>query len=356
MGGDGSGAVGDQKLAVVGREGVELLGGQVVEDVVGGGRDDLVQVLAVLVDGLVQHLSGDFLTGSAVVAGAEVHGAGRDAGILLVVLDGAEVFLALAHGTLVRLVLRSVGIVEVVGVVALKKGNRDPLAVRADPLAQVHAGLALLTGRVTRFGLGAGDGAVLVIDGGSHAPDQLLGGEAVQTHVRLDGGQGIAEAEAVRQENIGALLAEFLLEEAVPVEDLAHEGLGGGNVGVHGVPGGAGDVPAAVRDIALQLLIEVGIVFLRQLVAECAFEVHAVVRILVHQLEIALEGALHAVADGILNGPVPLGVQMGVGHAVELFLLVHEKSLLFLLFRSSPHSITEAGRIGDKYINFAGKM
>ena len=308
-GGQGTETMGNVQMPPVGGHGLDLLGGQIVEDLIGGGGDHLKGLaVAVVLDGLVQHADRALGGRTAEIAHAVVHHAGGNPGILLVMFDSAEIILIFMDGARVSLQFVDVG--------ATQEGADDVISIRADPLAQVHTGMGIV-------GHGLGDRAVLVIDGRADAPCQLLGREAVQTHVGGDGGQGIAEAEAVSQENIGASFSEFLLKKAVAQKDLAHVRLGGGNVGVAGIPLAARYVPAALGNIFLELLVHLRVVFLGQLVAECAFKVHAVVGVLLEMLEVLDQGVLDVVADGCLNSPVPLGIQMGVSNYVEFFFISH---------------------------------
>ena len=93
--------------------------------------------------------------------------------VLFVVFDILEEFFSLIYGSSVAVV------VEVVRIVAFKKGADNVVSVRSYPLAEVHTGLVLDRHRLCYR-------AVFVDYRTADAPYELLSGESVQTHVSFD--------------------------------------------------------------------------------------------------------------------------------------------------------------------------
>ncbi len=166
------------------------------------------------------------------------------------------------------------------------------------------------------------EGDLAVAVEGTVTPHEFLGREADQTAVRGHRGQRPAEAEAVGQEDVGALHAELVAIEVLTVEDVARERLDRGDVGIGGVPRTASDVPATRGDVVLHQLVLVGIVLLHPLVLDTALEVEDIVGVLGQQHEVLVERLGNVLRDGALNVPVPLRVEVSVRHDVGLVLLL----------------------------------
>ncbi len=150
------------------------------------------------------------------------------------------------------------------------------------------------------------------------SPAQLLRGETNQAAVLGDGGQCPAKSEAVGQEDVGALHTELPAVVLLAQHDVTDGGLGGGHQGVGGVPACTADVPTAILDVFLHLLVLLRIVFLHPGILHAALEVENVVGILLQQKQVLVDGVPHILLDGGLDVPVPLGVQVGVGHQIGL--------------------------------------
>ena len=140
--------------------------------------------------------------------------------------------------------------------------------------------------------------------------------ESDEPAVLRDGGEGISEAEAVREHDVDGLLSEFLFVELLAEEDVAYVRLHGRDVVVVGIPA-AGRVPPALGDILLHLLEGFRVVLFEPVVLHGAFKAELVVRVGFQQAEILVEGVGEEFPDDLLDGPEPLGVQMGVCREVD---------------------------------------
>ena len=253
MGGHRAGAVRNQKFAVICWKCLAFLRCQIVEQLVGGSSNDFIESVLFIVHCIVDHLCGNFLAGAAVVTGSVVHGTNGMTGIFLVVLDLLQIFFTLIDRTGIAF------FIEIIGIITLQEGCRHEFSVGTNPLAKIHARLLIFFRKpLVRIGKRIlflrhrlGNRSILLIDRASHAPDQLLGGETVKTHVRRDGRKGIAETEAVCQKDVSTFLSEFLFEIAVSIENLSHQGFRRRHVGIHGIPCGSGNAPAAFCNVFL---------------------------------------------------------------------------------------------------------
>ena len=90
-------------------------------------------------------------------------------------------------------------------------------------------------------------------------PGQLLGQEAVDAGAAHDLRQLAVVAEHVGVPELAAAAAELALEEALAVQELAHERLARGQVAVGLDPGAADRHPLAGLDVAADPLVEVGV-------------------------------------------------------------------------------------------------
>ena len=89
-------------------------------------------------------------------------------------------------------------------------------------------------------------------------PGQLLGEEAADAGAAHDLGELAVVAEDVRVPELEAAAAELALEEALPVQKLAHERLAGRQVAVRLHPRAAHGHPAAGLGVAADPLVELG--------------------------------------------------------------------------------------------------
>ena len=106
------------------------------------------------------------------------------------------------------------------------------------------------------------------------------------------------------------------MEEALAEEELADLGFAVGEVEVGLDPHAADDLPTALFDALLDLLVEGGIFFGHPLGVLRGGLREGVVGVLVHELERGGEGALDDV-DGFALGPEPGGVDVGVAGEVD---------------------------------------
>ena len=239
------------------------------------------------------------VAGDAFLHGAHRGDGGRAANVAraIVAVDGAQRALEdfLLDGLARRevLVLPALGIVEAVG-------HHDAAAVDALPESDGEGVLPAAV--VERIG----------------APLQLLRREADEPAVGSQRGQRVGKAEAVGQENVGALGVELLAVESLPEQHVAQERLRRADDDLVGIPAAAGNVPATSLDVLLHLLVLQRVVLLHPGILHAALEVEDVVRVLLQQHQVLLERVADVVADGGLHVPVPLGVEMGIGHHVGL--------------------------------------
>ena len=145
-------------------------------------------------------------------------------------------------------------------------------------------------------------------------PGQLGGHEVVDAALLHDLGQGAGVAEHVRQPQDAVVHAELLLEEPLAVDELAHQGLAGGQVAVGFQPHAALRLPAALLDALLDALIEGGIALLQEVVQHRLAGHEAVAGELLHELEHRGEAPGHLL-PGLGHGPPPGHVDVGVADA-----------------------------------------
>ena len=132
---------------------------------------------------------------------------------------------------------------------------------------------------------------------------------------------GVGETEAVGQEHVGALLAELLAVERLAQQHVAYPRLRRTDYHLVGIPRAAGYVPPAAVYPLLQLSILGRVVLLHPGILHGALEVEDVVGILPEQHEVLHHRVPDVTLDRCLYVPVPLGVQVGVSHQIDLFLL-----------------------------------
>jgi hypothetical protein len=133
-----------------------------------------------------------------------------------------------------------------------------------------------------------------------------------------DRGQSPGKSKAVGEKEVATPSAELLLEEAVAVEDVTDERLGRDHVDIGGVEHAAGHGPPTLLDVALQPLELFRVVLLDQHVTEGTLEAQHKKWIALEVGEVSLQCCRQEVADGVLNRPPPLGVEVDGGDDVEM--------------------------------------
>ena len=108
-------------------------------------------------------------------------------------------------------------------------------------------------------------------------PAELLRRESDEATMGCQRGQGVRETEAVGQHHVGAFLTVLSAVERLSQQGVAQPRLGRDDDRFVGVPAGAGKVPASLGDVALHLLVLLGIVLLHPRVLDGTLEVEDVV-------------------------------------------------------------------------------
>ncbi len=133
-----------------------------------------------------------------------------------------------------------------------------------------------------------------------------------------------AETEAVGKENICTLNSKLVTIKVLTQHDIADLRFNRRNNHIIGIPACTGDMPSAILDIILYLLIFCGIVLLHPRILHTSLEVEYIVGILAEQKQILGKSLPHIIADSSLDIPVPLGIQMGIGDSIyRLFVSSH---------------------------------
>ncbi len=152
----------------------------------------------------------------------------------------------------------------------------------------------------------------------SVTPAEFLCRETNKTAVRSDCGKSPAKAEAVGEEDISAFCAKFLAIEILSEHDVADCRLYRRNNCIGCIPARAADVPAAGIDVFLQQSVFARIILFHPRIFYCAFEVEHIVGILLKKLEVLIDCVPDILFDSSLDIPVPLSVEMRVGHKISL--------------------------------------
>ena len=194
------------------------------------------------------------------------------------------------------------------------------VARRAAQLGHGRLGVVGVGGREVREhrrAVDADPAERVVLGRGVAVPGELLGEEAADAGAAHDLRELAVVAEHVGvPEHLGAA-PELLLEEALAVEELAHQRLARGEVAVGLDPRPADREPLAARDPLADARVESGraVADPRVLLRLRAGE--AVVGIALHQPQLGRERA-HALAVGLLERPQPGGVDVGVADRGDL--------------------------------------
>ena len=155
------------------------------------------------------------------------------------------------------------------------------------------------------------------------APHQLLTREANQSTMSCKRRQGVGETEAVGQEHVCSLSTELLTVEILTKHKVAQHRLGRTDNRLVGIPRTTSYVPTALNYILFQFLVFQWVIFLHPSVLHCSFEVEYIIRILSEQRQVLVKGVSYVVSDSSLNIPIPLGIQVGIGHHIRLLFLCH---------------------------------
>ena len=183
-------------------------------------------------------------------------------------------------------------------------------------------------------------------------PGQLGGHEVVDAGLAHDLGQGTGVAKDIGQPQDLVVLAEFLPEEPLAVEELTDQALAGGQIAVGLQPHAAFRLPAALGNALLDLLVELGIALLQEVVEHGLAGHELVVGELLHELEHRGEGADHLL-PGLGYGPPPGHVDVGVADAggddtvVAAHLLVE---LLLQICLGLGQGLVESRGVGQAHI------
>ena len=122
--------------------------------------------------------------------------------------------------------------------------------------------------------------------------------------------QCVAEAKAVRQEDVLAALSELFLKVIVAVQDIAEQALRRGDVDITVFIGAAGDVPAPVSDVLFELFELLGVVLFHQLISVRALKAESVLRVFLKPFKVLVQRLWNVLGDGRLKCPVPGCIQV----------------------------------------------
>ena len=148
------------------------------------------------------------------------------------------------------------------------------------------------------------------------APHQFLRRKANQTAMSRQCRQRIAKAEAVGQEDVGALGIEFLAIKSLTKQHISQERFRRTDDSLVSIPTTTSNMPTAIGNIAFHFFILQWIVFLHPCIFHATFKVENIVGIFLEQKEILVQCVSDMVADSSLHVPVPLRVEMCVSHHV----------------------------------------
>ena len=157
---------------------------------------------------------------------------------------------------------------------------------------------------------------------GLGAPHEFLRRETDEATMGGQCGQGVAKAEAVGQEDVGALGIELRAVERLSEQHVPQPRLRRANDGLVGIPTAAGDMPTPLCHVAFHLLVLDGVILLHPGILHRSLEVKDIVGILLEKEKVLGECVTDMVADSGLHVPVPLRVEMRVGHHIGLHFLV----------------------------------
>ena len=267
--------------------GMLVEGHEIFVNLVAGGRDNLHRPAAA--DALLERPDGGERRRAADIARA------------VIAVDHLE--RTLPHLADELSILREVGIVVSLRIVESVR-HHDAAAI--DALPEAHGEGVAFFPLIERFG----------------APLQFLRREADEAAVSRQCGQRVAESEAVGQEDVRALGVELRSVERLSEEHIPEPSLRRAHDGLVGIPAAACDVPPSVGDVVFQLLILLRIVLFHPRILHPALEVEHIVRILLEEEEVLRERVEDMVADSGLDVPVPLRVEMRIGHHIGFHLFV----------------------------------
>ncbi len=154
-------------------------------------------------------------------------------------------------------------------------------------------------------------------DSDRRSPGEFLCGEAIDAAVGQNGRQRSGEAETVRQHEVRPRHAEVFAEKLVAVHHLPDNRLLRGNVHVALFQRRAVGVPVTRRDIFFQCRVVRRIVLLHKLVPIRAGPVENIIRVLLKQGKVLVQGVGNELVDDLRIAPAPFGVQMRVSDRVQ---------------------------------------
>ena len=169
--------------------------------------------------------------------------------------------------------------------------------------------------------------------------------EGVHALLGVDLREHLVVAEGVNVVAGGGEAAEFLEQETLAVQALAHEGLGGGDVVIRLHPPAAAEFPAALGHARFDLLVHRGPALLDPGIEDDLAGGEGEVRVFVHAVKGGAEGVvdfLHA----LLPAPEPGGVNMGVANHVD-GRIGHVKGVLSRYRRPHPRPHSPGGGGGN---------
>ena len=163
---------------------------------------------------------------------------------------------------------------------------------------------------------GEGVACQLAFEEAVGTPAQLLRREADEAAMGCQRRQCIGKAETVGQKDVRTLLTIFVAVEGLTEERVTQPRFGRDNDRLVGVPAGTGEVPAPLGNVLLHFFILGGVVLLHPRVLDGSFEIEDIVRVVAQQMKILPDGLGDVLADGGLDVPVPLRVEVGIGDHV----------------------------------------
>ena len=206
-------------------------------------------------------------------------------------------------------------VVDLFILIALPRAH-DGIGMQIAVVSRKEALLGILTDAERRDEMREHLGAVdalpeegVIRDAVDLVPRELGGHEIVHAGLFHDLRQCAGIAEHIRQPQDFIILAEFLAEEALAVQELAHERLAGGQVAVGLEPHAALDLPAALRDALLDLFVHLRIALLEEIVQNRLAGHELIAGKLVHELEHRCKGA-HDLFAGLRDRPPPRHVDV----------------------------------------------
>ena len=223
----------------------------------------------------------------------------RTAGVAGAIVMVGDAQRALIGGTQQLFVLRQVLIVPPLAIVETVS-HHDAAAV--DTLPQTHRERIPPVALIKWFG----------------APHQFLRGKTDKSAMCGQSGEGIGEAETIGQEDVGAFGSKFPAIKSLSEKHVSYPRLRRADDALTGIPTAAGDVPSPGGNTFFQFLILKRVILFHPGILYTSLEIEDIIRILPDEEQILVKGILDVFADSGLHVPVPLGIQVGIGHEIHL--------------------------------------